>query len=202
VAYWAVAQLQPQREAFALSMLSRADFQVYAPRLREWRAMPFGGPLRQRELPLFPGYTFLLIQLQWHAARWCPGVVRLVMDGLQPAKVPDAVIDEIRSRQHKGAIELPKRMLKSGDRVRILAGPFKGHLAIYASMSAHERVAVLLQILGAATRVMSTAEQSARPIHHRILSSARRPASVILERLRSCASPRPQALHSPSRARC
>jgi transcription antitermination factor NusG len=44
-------------------------------------------------------------------------------------------------------------MLKCGDRVKILAGPFKGHLAIYAGMSAHERVAVLLQILGAATRV-------------------------------------------------
>jgi transcription antitermination factor NusG len=59
-----------------------------------------------------PGNAFLLIQLQWHAARWCPGVVRLVMDGLQPAKVPDAVIEEIRGREHKGAIGLPKRMLR------------------------------------------------------------------------------------------
>jgi transcriptional antiterminator RfaH len=152
MAYWAVAQLQSQREALALNMLARADFQVYAPRLREWRTMR-GGRQQQYELPLFPGYAFLLIQLQWHAARWCPGVIRLVMDGLHPAKVPDAVIEEIRGREHKGAIELPKRMLKCGDPVRILAGPFKGHLAIYASMSAHERVAVLLQILGAATRV-------------------------------------------------
>jgi transcriptional antiterminator RfaH len=152
MAYWAVAQLQPQREAFALSMLARADFQVYAPRLREWRTMR-GGRQQQYERPLFPGYAFLLIQLQWHAARWCPGVVRLVMNGLQPAKVPDAVVDEIRGREHNGAIELPKRMLKCGDRIRILAGPFKGHLAIYAGMSAHERAAVLLQILGAATRV-------------------------------------------------
>ena len=44
-------------------------------------------------------------------------------------------------------------MLKCGERVRILAGPFKGHLAIYAGMSAHERVAVLLQILGGQQRV-------------------------------------------------
>jgi transcriptional antiterminator RfaH len=152
MAYWAVAQLQPQRQEFALSMLARADFQIYAPRLREWRTMR-GGRQQQYELPLFPGYAFLLIQLQWHAARWCPGVVRLVMDGLQPARVPDAVIEEIRGREHNGVIELPKRMLKCGDRVRILAGPFKGLLAIYAGMSAHERVAVLLQILGGAQRV-------------------------------------------------
>jgi transcriptional antiterminator RfaH len=134
-------------------MLARADFQVYAPRLREWRTMPSGGPLRQRELPLFPGYAFLLIQLQWHAARWCPGVIRLVMDGLCPARVPDIVIEEIRSRERNGAIELPRRQLRAGDPVRILAGPFRGHLAVYAGMSGLERVTVLLQILGSATRV-------------------------------------------------
>jgi transcription termination factor NusG len=62
MAYWAVAQLQPQREAFALSMLARAEFKVYAPRLREWRTVR-GGRQRQYELPLFPGYAFLLIRL-------------------------------------------------------------------------------------------------------------------------------------------
>ena len=46
------------------------------------------------------------------------------MDGIQPAKVPDAVIEEIRGRECKGAIELPRRLLKPGDRVRLLAGPF------------------------------------------------------------------------------
>jgi transcriptional antiterminator RfaH len=153
VAYWAVAQLQPSRERLALNMLARADFQVYAPRLRELRVMPSGGPLRQRELPLFPGYAFLLIRLQWHAARWCPGVIRLVMDGLHPARVPDTMIEEIRARECNGAIELPRRQLKDGDRVRILAGPFSGHLAIYAGMSGLERVTVLLQILGSAARV-------------------------------------------------
>jgi hypothetical protein len=68
------------------------------------------------------------------AARWCPGVVRLVMDGLQPARVPDAVIEGIRGRERNGAVELPRRLLKSGDRVRLLAGPFQGHLAIYAGI--------------------------------------------------------------------
>jgi transcriptional antiterminator RfaH len=152
MAYWAVAQLQPQREAFALNMLARADFQVYAPRLREWRTRR-GGRQQQYEFPLFPGYAFLLIQLQWHAARWCPGVVRLVMDGLHPARVPDTVIEEIRARECTGVIELPRRQLKAGDRVRILAGPFCSQLAIYAGMSGLERVSVLLQILGSSARV-------------------------------------------------
>jgi transcriptional antiterminator RfaH len=76
-----------------------------------------------------------------------------VMDGIVPARVPDAVVEEIRGRERGGVIELPRRLLKPGDRVRLLTGPFQGHLAIYAGMSGSERVAVLLQILGGQQRV-------------------------------------------------
>jgi hypothetical protein len=33
-----------------------------------------------------------------------------MMDGATPAKVPDAVIAEIRSREREGAIELPRKL--------------------------------------------------------------------------------------------
>jgi transcriptional antiterminator RfaH len=151
VGYWCAARLQPRHEAYALHCLGFAGYETYYPRLRD-RRRRFGRTIENRP-PLFPGYAFVLIELQWHAARWCPGVIRLVMDGLQPAKVPDAVIEEIRGRERNGAVELPQRALRHGDRVRILAGPFRGHLAIYAGMSARERVAVLLQILGGPQRV-------------------------------------------------
>jgi transcriptional antiterminator RfaH len=150
VAYWAVAQLQPNRTVLALQMLAQEGFTVYAPKLRERRTIR--GRREDSEVALFPGYAFVTIELQWHAARWCPGVVRLVMDGLHPAKVSDAVIEEIRSRERNGAVELPRRALRHGDRVKILAGPFRGHLAIYAGMSGPERVTVLLQILGGQQR--------------------------------------------------
>jgi transcriptional antiterminator RfaH len=146
MSYWTVAQLVPKRDRLALHCLGLAGFEVYQPRLREYRRG------RPKESALFPAYAFVIIELQWLAARWCPGVVRLVMDGLQPAKVPDAVIEEIRGRERNGAVELPKRRLQYGDRVKILAGPFRGHLAIYAGMSTHERVAVLLQLLGGQQR--------------------------------------------------
>jgi transcriptional antiterminator RfaH len=150
MSYWTAVQLQPRRERLALHMLVQESFTVYAPKLRERRTIR--GRRADSEAPLFPGYAFVLIRLQWHAARWCPGVVRLVMDGLQPARVPDAVIEEIRGRERNGAVELPKRRLQYGDHVKVLAGPFRGHLAIYAGMSGSERVAVLLQILGGQQR--------------------------------------------------
>jgi transcriptional antiterminator RfaH len=89
---------------------------------------------------------------QWHAARWLPGIVRLVLDGDHPARVPDAVIAEIRARERNGLVELPSR-LKRGDRVRVTRGPFGGHLAIYAGMRPRERVEVLLTLLGGRQRV-------------------------------------------------
>jgi transcription antitermination factor NusG len=74
--------------------------------------------------------------------------------GVVPARVPDRVIAEIREREVGGLIELPKPPpLRRGDRVKILHGPFSGHLAIFADMRPRERVEVLLRLLGAEQRV-------------------------------------------------
>src|SRR5215813_7391872 len=104
--YWCAAQLQPQRDGLALHFLEQAGFETYAPRLRERRTVQ--GRKVVRTPLLFPGYAFVWIELQWSQARWSPGVIRLVMDGAVPARVPDAVIDEIRAREVAGLVELPK----------------------------------------------------------------------------------------------
>jgi hypothetical protein len=75
------------------------------------------------------------------------------MDGATPAKVPDAVIAEIRSRERKGASTLPPQ-LRAGYRVCVLRGPFRDQLAIYAGMSGRDRVAVLLRLLGGERRIL------------------------------------------------
>jgi transcriptional antiterminator RfaH len=152
VAYWAAAQLVANQTALALHCLELAGYEVYHPRLRAHRHS-YGRRIEVRP-PLFPGYCFVLVQLQWHTARWAPGVVRLVLDGASPARVPDSVIAEIRSRERGGLVELPKPMeLQAGDWVRILRGPFCDHFALYAGMKPKERVEVLLSILGSPQRV-------------------------------------------------
>jgi Transcription termination factor nusG len=93
VSFWACAQLQPNRTRLARLLLEQRGFEVYAPQVRE---------KRHRVNWLFPGYLFITIELQWHDARWCPGLVRLVMDGMTPAKVPDSVIAAIRERERNG----------------------------------------------------------------------------------------------------
>ena len=128
MAYWCAARLQPNREALALHCLSLAGYETYFPRLRD-RRIRYGRKVELRPA-LFPGYAFVLIQLQWHAARWAPGTLGLIMDGVGPAHVPDGVIAEIRRREVAGLIELaPPPPLRRDARVRILRGRMSAKIA-------------------------------------------------------------------------
>ena len=98
--------------------------------------------------PLFPGYLFLWVTRGWWDARWAAGVRRLVMDGQQPARVPDHVIAEIRSRERNGLVELPRpRGLAPGMRVRVISGRLHDQIGLLAVLRPHGRVLVLLHLL-------------------------------------------------------
>jgi transcriptional antiterminator RfaH len=153
MSFWAAAQLQPQRDGLALQCLRQAGFETYAPRLREPRTAH--GRKVVRTPLLFPGYLFVLIRLQWHTARWAPGVVRLVMNGVGPAAVPAAVIED----QTGGLIDLPRPpKFRPGERVRVIHGPLAGHVGLYAGIWPRERIELLLRILGGSQRVTLAAD--------------------------------------------
>ena len=127
-------------------------YEVYLPRLRE-RRISHGRRIEVRP-PLFPGYAFIAIELRWHRARWTAGVLGLIMGGIQPARVPDSVIAEIRARERGGLVELPKReKFCTGEAVRVTHGPFSGQLGLYQGQRPRERVLVLLAVLGGQQRV-------------------------------------------------
>jgi transcription antitermination factor NusG len=152
VSYWACAQLQTHRERLALHFLDLNGFTTYAPRIQTQRVTP--AP-HETSTWLFPGYAFVWIELQWHAARWAPGVIRLVCSGgAGPAIVPSKVIEDLKSRESGGYVVLPKAPgLKRSDRVRVTHGPLNGSIAIYDGMRPHQRVAILLRLLGGIQRV-------------------------------------------------
>jgi transcriptional antiterminator RfaH len=150
MSYWTAARLEPHREHLALHFLALNGFEAYFPRIRERRL------IRGRRVvvtpPLFPGYAFIAIELQWHAARWCPGVLSLVMDGERPAKVPDGDVAGLRARERGGFVVLPKpkpnASFRRGDRLRVRSGPFTGTFGLFAGMAPRDRVLVLLKMLG------------------------------------------------------
>ena len=146
MAYWACAQTAPRRESVARHFLRLSDFEVYLPLVRE------GGAKVVR--PLFPSYLFVRVELQWSRARWAIGVSRLILDGERPAVVPDQVVDALRRRERNGVVHLPQQPKhRRGDKLRIIAGPFCGQLALCEGMTARERVLVLLQVFGTQRKV-------------------------------------------------
>jgi transcriptional antiterminator RfaH len=149
--FWACARLEPHREHIAEHFLGLAGFTVYLPRLRE-RRRRHGRVIETRPL-LFPSYGFVLVVGGWWEARWSIGVSALIMEGSGPARVPDNVIAEIRSRERNGLIELPKPRLEPGARVKVLSGPLAGQIGLLGALRPHERVLVLLRLLGGERRV-------------------------------------------------
>jgi transcriptional antiterminator RfaH len=152
MSYWACAQIEIQREKLAQQFLKLAGYDVYIPRICEQRQR------RNRRFevisPLFPTYAFVVIEQQWHTARRSIGVIGLIMDGVVPARVPDHIIQGLRKREHRGVIKLPAApKIHVGDPVRVLGGPLAGQLGLYAGMKPHQRVEILLMLLGSQQRV-------------------------------------------------
>src|SRR5437868_7318701 len=147
---WVAARLLANKETLALHCLKLGGFEVYLPRIRESRIVR--GRKVEITPALFPGYAFILIESQWHSARWSPGVMTLIMNGAGPARVADSIITELREREINGLVKLPPP-LRLGDRVRVTGGPFAGLHGLVAGRAPHERVLILLALLGAARQV-------------------------------------------------
>jgi transcription antitermination factor NusG len=137
--YWAVAVAQPHHERLVQTLLERQDFETYWPKIKT--------PAK-RTASLFPGYLMVRVIVRWYPVRWCPGVLRVLMNGDKPARLDDRVITEIKSRERGGFVKLPKApSVARGQRVRVVRGMFAGHVGIYDGMSGSQRERVLLQWL-------------------------------------------------------
>ena len=138
--YWAVVQVESQSEHTVRLLLARAKYETYMPRIKLR-----GG----RIAPLFPGYLFVRIANQFYPVMWTPRVIRILMSGDHPARLPDKIVDEIRKRQIGGFVKLPPpTRLKKGQKVRITRGSFEGQVAVYEGMTGKDRERVLLDLLG------------------------------------------------------
>jgi transcriptional antiterminator RfaH len=143
MAYWTVASTEAQREALAAHHLDRLGFEIYLPLLRA-RA----GKIE----PLFPGYVFVQVELQWRPINGTIGVLRVLTNGEQPARLANQVVDEIRSREDRsGFVRLPR--LRRGNAVRVARGVFASKIGIYQGSTGKDRERVLLSLLGRQVRV-------------------------------------------------
>jgi len=163
-ARWYVVQTQVNGEAKAAQNLLRQGYDVYLPRYlkrrRHARKVDFAAK------PLFPRYIFVAIDMatqRWRSIQSTFGVSRLVTNGDDPAAVPNGVVCALRAREDdKGFVRLDnKPTFAPGDKVRVLAGAFMDSSGLFNGLADHDRVSILLDMLGRQVRVLLDADMVA-----------------------------------------
>ena len=140
--HWYLVKTKSKQEDIAILNLENQNFHVYCPYAL----------IRNKNEVLFPGYIF--IQLDKDTQNWSPirstkGVLHFVRFGLSYAKIPDNIIEFIKTNQLNTAEKLKNiNKFKSGDKVQITDGVFKNCIAIFKSYKSDERVILLMNILG------------------------------------------------------
>ena len=156
-ARWYVVQTQVNGEAKAAENLRRQGYEIYLPRYlkrrRHARKVDFTAK------PLFPRYMFVAIDMatqRWRSVQSTVGVSRLVTNGDSPAVVPEGVVRALKAREDaKGFVTMDARpAFAPGDKVRVLAGAFMDNAGLFNGMADHDRVSILLDMLGRKVRVL------------------------------------------------
>jgi transcriptional antiterminator RfaH len=160
-ARWYVVQTQVNGEAKAAQNLQRQGFDIYLPRYLKRRRHARRIDFVAR--PLFPRYMFVAIDIatqRWRSIQSTFGVSRLVCNGDDPAVVPDGVVFALKAREDdKGFVKMDLRpSFAAGDKVRVLAGAFVDNAGLFDGMADHDRVSILLEMLGRKVRVLLDAD--------------------------------------------
>ena len=149
--HWHVVYTQPRNEALACEHLERQGFEVFLPRYLKRRS--HARVVDMVPAPLFPRYLFAAFDAcaaGWRAVRSTRGVIDLVRNGDELARVPDNVVDELQLRcDGQGFVLLARQAdLGPGQRIRIDTKAFAACNAIFEAHTDSERVKVLLSLLG------------------------------------------------------
>jgi transcriptional antiterminator RfaH len=160
-ARWYVVQTQVNGEAKAVANLRRQGFETYLPRYLKRRRHARKVDFAAR--PLFPRYLFVAIDVaaqRWRSVQSTFGVSHLVTNGDEPAIVPEGVVAALKAREDaKGFVTLDVRpAFVLGDKVRVLAGAFMDNAGLFNGMADHDRVSILLEMLGRKVRVLLDAD--------------------------------------------
>jgi transcriptional antiterminator RfaH len=147
---WFCLRAQPKREHIAAACLRRlSEVEVFCPRVR-FRKSTTRGAVWFVEC-MFPGYLFARFDFATYQRRISlrPGVSGFVQFGERLALLPDALIDEIRTRTGPDELVEVAQALEPGQSVRIVQGPFQGLEALVTRViSARERVEILMEWMG------------------------------------------------------
>lgn len=155
---WFLIQTKPRQEARAEEHLLRQRFECYRPQQA-------GSDMRKGVEPaLFPGYLFIRMAAHdnWYPIRSTRGVARVVSFGAAPCPVPDALIEQIRTRLVNRCEPVT---FTQGDAVRVKTGNSELQ-AIFLCDDGQERAVILLNLMQRQQRISLPKRQLAPLVAH------------------------------------
>lgn len=156
---WFLAQFKPNSHNIAERNLTRQGFRTFLPMQEETKRAR--GKFITQMRPLFPGYLFVALDMHrggWRAANSTYGVTRLVSLGKEPTPVPLDLVSQLILRCDREGKLLPPKLLKPGDEVMLTKGPFTDFVTTIERIAPDRRVYVLIELMGAPTRVAVSLE--------------------------------------------
>jgi len=161
MSHWYAVQAKLRQEQVAQDNLERQRFITHLPLIKGARHRR--GRWQGTIEPLFPGYLFVHLDLDRQCAapiRSTRGVVGLVRFGSEPQPVPHGIMRALLDARIKEGDPIdPDGLFAEGDHVTLVEGPMQGLVAIVQAKERHERVHLLLDLLGRENRVIVSRHQ-------------------------------------------
>lgn len=160
---WFAAATLPRLEAVAEINLANQGFRPFLPKLTVTRR--HAGRFRTERAAVFPGYIFVQIDTtegRWRSVNGTIGVRRLVMEANRPLPIRPGVVETLLLSVDSVGELVFQPAFSPGDEVRLLAGPFAGHLGVVQQLDLRGRVELLLTLFGRETRVSAAVEGVSR----------------------------------------
>jgi transcriptional antiterminator RfaH len=173
--HWFCLRTGPKQELRVLRQVAVVEgVEAYCP-LVAYRKLRAGHPLRVEEA-MFPRYVFARFGLleQGRFLLSLIGVKGLVEFGGKPAIVDEGIIQALRELTAGEPVIEVRQEISPGRRAVILQGAYAGlEVLVTRVLSAGERVAVLLEVLGAEREVEIQREALLPPAEHPLANSSR-----------------------------
>ena len=145
---WFLLQTKVKQEQRAAENLERQDVVSFCPMIRVDKISRG----RRAEVldVLFPGYLFVQLgesSVSTTAVRSTRGVSHFVTSAGAPIKVPQGLVEQLRQRVTADADVVMSQLPKSGAKMQIIDGPFKGLNAVFTEPDGNNRAIVMVTLL-------------------------------------------------------
>ncbi len=145
---WFLLQTKVKQEQRAAENLERQDVVSFCPMIRIDKISRG----RRAEVldVLFPGYLFVQLgesSVSTTAVRSTRGVSHFVTSAGAPIKVPQGLVEQLRQRVTADADVVMSQLPKSGAKMQVIDGPFKGLNAVFTEPDGNNRAIVMVTLL-------------------------------------------------------